>query len=78
VPSNTVTDKQVEKLSRLVQAIIDGVVALVLDREPEGENGARRALVEIAQHCAVRLAWSSGMRGGALNGRQPESLRRKE
>ena len=35
-------------------------------------------MVEIAQRCAVRLAWSSAMHGGAFKGRQPESLGREE
>jgi len=34
--------------------------------------------VEIAQHCRVRLAWSSSMHGGYFTGRQPESLRPDE
>ena len=51
---------------------------LMLDYDAEAELGARQAVVEIAQRCALRLAWSSGMRAGAFKGRQPESLRREE
>jgi hypothetical protein len=72
--SNTVTGEQVEKISQLAHAVGGGVVTLMLDCDAEGENGARLALVEIAQHCPVRLAWSSSMHGGTFKGRQPESL----
>jgi hypothetical protein len=75
--SNTVTGEQVEKISQLAHAIGGGVATLMLDCDSEGENGARLALVEIAQRCAVRLAWSSAMHGGAFKGRQPESLSRE-
>ena len=76
--SNTVTGEQVEKISQLAHAFGGGVVTLMLDCDAEGETGARQALVEIAQRCAVRLAWSSEMHGGAFKGRQPESLSREE
>ena len=76
--SNTVTGEQVEKISQLAHAFGGGVVTLMLDCDAEGETGARQALVEIAQQCAVRLAWSSAMHRGAFKGRQPESLSRKE
>ena len=76
--SNTVTGEQVEKISQLAHAFGGGVATLLLDCDAEGETGARQALVEIAQRCAVRLAWSSAMHGGAFKGRQPESLSREE
>ena len=44
---------------------VEGSTPLMLDRDAEGEMGARQALVEIAQKCSVRLAWSSEMHGGA-------------
>ena len=72
--SNTITVEQVEKVRRLADVVADGVVTLMLDCDEEGERGAKMALVEIAQHCRVRLAWSSSMHGGAFKGRQPESL----
>ena len=55
-----------------------GVVTLMLDCDEEGESGAKLTLVEIAQHCTTRLAWSSSMHGGAFKGRQPESLHPEE
>jgi hypothetical protein len=76
--SNIITDEQVEKVKRLAYAVAGGVVTLLLDCDNEGESGAKLALVEIAQKCPVRLAWSSSMHGGAFKGRQPESLSREE
>jgi hypothetical protein len=76
--SNTVTGEQVEKIGQLAHGIGGGVATLMLDCDAEGESGARQALVEIAQKCAVRLAWSSEMHGGAFKGCQPESLRREK
>jgi len=76
--SNTVTGEQVEKISQLAHAFGGDMATLLLDCDGEGETGARQALVEIAQRCAVRLAWSSAMHGGAFKGRQPESLGREE
>lgn len=76
--SNTVTGEQVEKISRLARAVGGGVATLLLDCDAEGEAGARQGLMEIAQHCPVRLAWSSSMHGGTFKGRQPESLSREE
>ncbi len=76
--SNTVTGEQVEKISRLAGAVGGGVVTLMLDCDAEGESGSRQAIVEIAQRCAVRLAWSSAMHDGVFKGRQPESLRAEE
>lgn len=72
--SNTVTDEQAEKLARWANELADGVVTLMLDCDPEGENGAKQALWKLAQRCRVRLAWSSEMYGGKFKGRQPESL----
>jgi hypothetical protein len=76
--SNTITGEQTAKVSQLAQAVGGGVVTLMLDCDAEGEAGARQALVEIARRCAVRLAWSAEMHGGAFKGRQPELLRREE
>jgi len=76
--SNTVTDEQVDKIKRLAGTLAGGVVTLMLDCDEEGERGAKMAIVEIAQHCPVRLAWNSSMHGGLFKGRQPESLRPEE
>jgi hypothetical protein len=72
--SNMVTDAQLAKIVRWANDLAGGLVTLMLDCDPEGENGACQALWELAQHCRVRLAWSSEMFGGRFKGRQPESL----
>src|SRR5487761_1466366 len=72
--SNMMTDAQVKKVVRWAKELAGGVVTLMLDCDAEGENGMKQALWQIAQHCRVRLAWSSEMFGGRFKGRQPESL----
>jgi 5S rRNA maturation endonuclease (ribonuclease M5) len=76
--SNTVTDEQVAKIARWADTLAGGMVTLMLDCDPEGENGAKQALWALAQHCRVRLAWSTEMHGGRFRGRQPESLSDEE
>ena len=72
--SNTITDAQVEKVARWARKLAGGVVTLMLDCDVEGENGARQALYELAQHCRVRITWSASMHGGRFRGQQPESI----
>ncbi len=76
--SNTITDAQVEKIARWAEQLSDGKVTLMLDCDEEGMNGAQQALMLLAAHCRVRLAWTMESFGGAFRGRQPESLRREE
>ena len=72
------TDQQVEKIARWANELADGVVTLMLDCDPEGENGAKQALWKLAKQCCVRLAWSSEMHGGKFKERQPESITYEE
>ena len=72
--SNTATDEQVEKIAQWADDLADGLVTLMLDCDPEGENGAKQVLWKVAQRCRVRLAWSSEMYGGDFKGWQPEML----
>lgn len=72
--SNRITARQVERIKLGAKALAAGKVTLMLDCDAEGEDGARHAIWEIAQHCRVRLAWSLNMHGGKFRGRQPESL----
>jgi len=72
--SNTISKPQVEKLVRWAKSLAEGQVTLLLDCDPEGERGAKHALLELAPHCRVRLAWSSSTHGGQFQNRQPESL----
>jgi hypothetical protein len=76
--SNTVTDEQADKLARWAHELAGGVITLMLDCDPEGENGAKQAAWKLAQRSCVRLAWSSEMHGGRFKGRQPESITEQE
>lgn len=72
--SNTVTDAQVEKLTKWSNDLAGGVVTLLFDCDEQGDNGAKQALYQLAQRCKVKLGWSSTMFRGQFKGRQPESL----
>jgi hypothetical protein len=71
--SHAVTTEQAEKLAAFSRET-GSSATLMFDCTEEGELAARMALVELAQHCAVRLAWSPSMHGGSFKGRQPETL----
>ena len=62
------------KAARLARELAGGIVTVLLDCDPEGENGMKQCLGYLAQLCPVRLAWTSKMYGGKFKGRQPESL----
>src|SRR5439155_6218929 len=72
--SNTITREQAVKAARLARELAGGILTVLLDCDPEGENGMRQCLGYLAQLCPVRLAWTSKMYGGKFKGRQPESL----
>jgi 5S rRNA maturation endonuclease (ribonuclease M5) len=72
--SNLITREQAVKVSGLAREVAGGVVTVLLDCDPEGENGMKQALGYLAQMVPVRLAWTSKMYGGKFRGRQPESL----
>lgn len=76
--SNTITDAQVGKIVRWANELASGLVTLMLDCDAEGESGAHQALWKFAQHCRVRLGWSSEMFSGRFKGWQPESLNVEE
>jgi len=76
--SNIATDEQVAKIVRLANEHAAGRVTVMLDCDTEGENGAKKLVVELAEHCRVRLAWSSATNGGVFKQRQPESLTAEE
>ncbi len=73
--SNTITSEQAVKIGRFATQYTNGTVLLMLDCDPEGENGVSQVLPVLAEHAAVRLAWSSRMHGGRFKGRQPESVK---
>jgi len=74
--SNRATDKQVAKIARFARQIAGGKVVLLPDTDAEGEEGCKELLWKLhqAEGITPKLAWSSGMFGGAFKDRQPESL----
>lgn len=76
--SNIMTREQAVKLTRFAKQLAGRRIVLLLDCDTAGETGARDALWLLAQHCDVRLGWSSTQFDGQFQGRQPESLTRDE
>lgn len=77
VCATEVTAEQAEKIGMFVRD--SGCVATVMfDCTEAGELAARVAVVNLAQRCPVRLAWSQGMHGGAFKGREAQSLTAEE
>jgi hypothetical protein len=73
----TVTEDQAEKIAAFVKEL--GCVATVMfDCTEVDELAARVAVVELAQRCPVRLAWSPVRHGGAFKGRKMDSLTSEE
>jgi hypothetical protein len=75
--ATTVTAEQAEKLA-LFSRETGSVVTVMFDCTEEGELAARVVVVELAQHCPVRLAWSPTMHGRVFNGRKTDSLTSEE
>jgi len=74
VCSNTITETQADKLGSLANSIPGGHVSVMFDLDREGENGAKQTVLELANRCSVRLAWSNDFADGRFKGRQPESI----
>ena len=72
------TPEQVEKVARLAREAGQSAVTVMLDATEAGSLAARVVVVELAQVCPVRLAWSETMHGGAFQGRELETLTREE
>lgn len=72
--SNTITREQAAKAAQLARELGNGIVTIMLDCDPEGENGMKQCLGYVSQLAPVRLAWTSRMYGGKFKGRQPEAL----
>ena len=75
--ATTITAEQAEKLATFSRET-GTVVTVVLDCTEEGELAARVVVVELAQHCPVRLAWSPAMHDGTFKGRKTDSLTGEE
>ena len=72
--SNRISREQAAKAAGLARELAGGVVTILLDCDPEGEEGMKQCLGYLAQLVPVRLAWTGKMYGGKFKGRQPESL----
>ena len=72
--ATTITGEQVEKVARFSAASGHGAVTVMLDCTEAGSLAARVVVVELAQVCPVRLAWSERMYGGSFKGREVASL----
>ena len=75
IMSNRITEQQIEKVARWAKLLANGKVTLMFACEQTGDDGAKEAIWLFSQR---GLGWSQGMHGGALKGRQPESLKREE
>ena len=71
--ATTVTAEQAEKLASFSRET-GSVVTVMFDCTEEGDLAARVVVVELAQHCPVRLTWSATMHGGAFKGKKLDSL----
>ncbi len=79
IMSNKITEGQIEKIERFSKRLSGGKVVLLFDADEAGDEGAKEAAWQLLQRrLDVRLGWTQAMHGGAMNGRQPESLTREE
>lgn len=76
--SNRISAEQAEKVARLARAFAGGIVTLMLDLDPEGEEGMCQCLWELGKRVPVRLGWTVETGDGKFKGRQPESLNADE
>lgn len=72
--SNTITQEQVARITRLAGERFGELTTLLLDCDEEGERGMEQVLPLLAEHVHVRLPWRRSSRGAKFNNRQPESL----
>ncbi len=76
--ATTITGEQVEKVGRFSAESGHGAVTVMLDCTEAGSLAARVIVVELAQVCPVRLAWSETMHGGLFKGWEVASLSAEE
>jgi len=72
--ATAITSEQVQKVAKLARETGAQVVTVMLDCTEAGSLAARVVVVELAQACPVRLAWTETMHGGAFKGREVEAL----
>jgi hypothetical protein len=74
----TVTREQADRATELLRSAGGPTLLVMFDCTEEGELAARQAVVGLAEHCPVRLAWSPVMHRGRFNGREAASLTPEE
>ena len=70
----SITPEQVEKVGCIASETGVPFVTVMLDCTEAGTLAARVVVVELAQVCAVRLAWAETMHDRTFKGREVESL----
>jgi hypothetical protein len=73
-----ITPEQVKKVGRMAYEIGVSFVTVMLDCTEAGSVAARAVVADVAQVCAVRLAWAETMHAEGFKGREVESLTGEE
>ena len=76
--AKAVTREQAERAREMLRSAGGPTLLVMFDCTEEGELAARQAIVNLAQHCPVRLAWSPEMHGGRFKGREAASVTPEE
>jgi hypothetical protein len=74
----TVTREQGERAADILRSVGGPALLVMFDCTEEGELAARQAVVSLAEHGPVRLAWSPEMHGGRFKGREAASVTPEE
>lgn len=73
-----VTREQAERATEILRSVGGPALLVMFDCTEAGELAARQAVVSLAEHCPVRLAWSPEMHGGRFKGREAASVTPEE
>ena len=75
IMSNRMTSEQVAKSAHLARELADGKLNLMFDANPQGDEGAKETLWQLAQSgLNVKLSWSSQMYARRFRDWEPESI----
>lgn len=72
------TREQAARLADMLRSVRGPTLLVMFDCSEEGEPAARQAIVDLAEHCPVRLAWSPTMYDGKFKGREAASVTPEE
>lgn len=76
--AKAVTREQADRATEMLRSAGGPTLLVMFDCTEEGELAARQAVVSLAEHCPVRLAWSAEMHGGRFKGREVASMTPEE